>query len=268
MIINYTLTFADYREMQTAMGFSRRWLRYGLLAWIGLMLPALVVSELSASGRDPSAPSTMLSFVLGMLPLGLLLAGWISVIIMTRRQAARCIDISDATRWVLTGIGVAGLIAGLVLLVIALDHLSESFWIWIGLIIAISVIFCGVLVGRLQRKIWDALADQHRPKQLELANGGIILADGVTRFEYAWDAFLSSRDTKTVFVLVINRYSALIVPRRAFPDAQAATTFAAALKQNIVPRTGGFPIRPCPPPVTSSTDLPVARLTAQDGVQR
>ncbi|GEM_PF-5853999 len=267
MVIHYTLSWTDYREMLAAMGFSRRWLRYGLFAWIGLILPALAAQEWSAAGKDQSAPAVMLRSGLQMLPLGFLLVGWIGLIVMNRRQIMRSRDIRDETCWLLAGIGVIGLIAGLVLLIVMPNHLSGSFWIWISLIVIYTVLFSGALFGRAQRKIWDAQTDQRRPKQMELAAEGIVLSDGVTRFEYNWDAFISSRETETLFVLVINRYSGLAVPKRAFPDAEAANAFGAALKQNIVPHTGGFPIRPCPPPLTSSADLPVARLAARDDAQ-
>ena len=267
MIINYTLTIADYRDMRTAMGFSNLWLRYGAIAWLGLMLTALAARECSTAAEDPTAPATSVLSVPDLLPTGTLVAGLVTVVVISRRQVHRCRDIGNTTRWVLSGVGVIGLLAGLSLLATVPGHLSGSFWIWIGLIVFYFLVFRSTMFGGAVRKIWDAQTDQHRPKQLQLIIEGVVLSDGVSRLEYNWDAFAASRETNTVFVLVINRYAGLTVPKRAFPDEASINAFATALKQNIVPRTGGFPIRACPPPNTPNTDLPVACLAPREDAQ-
>lgn len=267
MEITFTLTLADYREARKAMGFSNRWLRYGALAFSGLLLFAAGVRDWCRAGDDPNAPTTLLTFTLDILPVGVIIAGWIGVFIAARRQTLRCSDITGRMCWVLAALGVMGLVVGAILIVAGHAQLSELFWfVPMGVVLAAFVVR-QMIMGGIDRKLWDALVDQHRPKRLELRPEGIVQNDGVSRVEYHWPAFTASRETKSLFLLLPNRYSMFMVPKRAFADAAEAGEFAKAIRDGIAPRTGGFPVMPCPPPVVGNSDLPLASLASRGGGQ-
>jgi hypothetical protein len=251
MAVQYTLTVEDYSESRVASGFGRRWLGNGTLALIGLEACLLGLRDWQ-SGDSTTPDHLTLLPVLGML------LGFILIVLGNARQIKKGRDIGNAAVWILRAVAVAGVAAGVWMR--SLGSQTQIDWAWCVVGGASATILWSILrAKRTDKQLWDGMRDQQRPKQLEWDENGIVLSDVVSRCQWHWDAFVGSVQTRNLILLKTNRFGMVIVPRRAFPDLQAAEEFVSLVKRSVVPPSGGFPIRPCPPPL-GEADLPVAKL--------
>ena len=249
MMIHYTLTLKDYIEARAAVGFSMRWLTAGTPAFIGLMVLAI--------GIAVNAPATTATSRMGvmLLPILIFAMAFLAMAQMQRWQVRHRRDILPRTRvglmvfaaatagigvWLMARAGTSSLLRD--------SSLFGVLW-W-----AMPLFFILVLGVRMvgsgggMAEVWKGLEDQHRPKELELLPDGLQIRDGVSSHQLQWQGLRSATESENLFILMANRYSFVIVPKRAFANDEERGQFREAIKA-ITPPTGGFPV-----------DLPEARL--------
>jgi len=114
------------------------------------------------------------------------------------------------------------------------------------------------------RRIWDADVTQHRPKLMVVGDGGITVADAVSRQEENWAAFVRHRETANLLLLYVARSRFYIVPKRAFADAATVDAFRDMIRSRISPPSEAFPAYPpgaqAFPPAVPATAIPATAI--------
>lgn len=265
MRVHYTLTLEDFREARQAMGHSTRWLFNGVIAFGGFFVLMLgIMGRVWPHDQSPSTTADGLAPLAWLILLSPLYVGLILIRVFSRRQRRLCRDISTKTIWVLRAIGAVTGLAALWLGLTRPDMDQEKIG---GAIVYFAAGLIGVVVlafkssRGLDATLWKPQIDQQRPKEMELRVGGLVISDGVSRYECQWIAFLRGVETPNLFVLSPNSLSMLMIPKRAFASDADRAAFAKAMTEGIHPPTHAFPMASTPPPLPPQfDDLPEAQL--------
>jgi hypothetical protein len=98
-----------------------------------------------------------------------------------------------------------------------------------------------------------------RPKSADISAEGLVITDEFARLEYQWRAFQRGEETASLFLLFIGPAQFLMIPKRAFRNADELNGMRALLELIPGVRGGGFPVQAAsgriePPP------LPVSKV--------
>ena len=72
-----------------------------------------------------------------------------------------------------------------------------------------------------------------RPHTIEIDATGLRMTSATTRAEMDWSAIKMVDDHAGLILLFVDRMSAMMIPRRAFPDAASADRFVAIVRPKI-----------------------------------
>jgi hypothetical protein len=258
MRVEYTCTLDDFREALRANGHLTMsvsmlgwWASIGLLVTLGTAAAATLPNPLPREWGLLALAVTLgptllnLSIFAGAAlrllsnlknprptPPLLVYAGWglaVALLITHWLVARRRLEVP-------LGSGAAASMLGLLLPTL----ISMGIFVIIGLL--------GVwLTDASTQRMWDADITQHRPRLMVVGDGGITVADAVSRHDEAWAAFVRHRETANLLLLYVARSRFYIVPKRAFSDAATLDAFRDMVRSRISPPSEAFPV--CPPGV-------------------
>ena len=105
---------------------------------------------------------------------------------------------------------------------------------WVCIFLLVWMLVFRLLGGGV-KKTWDSAPALGLPRAVEVDPNGIWLVDALVRSECRWGAFLKARETKNLFMLYLNNQVFHLIPKRAFPTAEALGWFRGVV-QNCVRR--------------------------------
>ena len=97
-------------------------------------------------------------------------------------------------------------------------------------------------VIRSRRKQFEGHQMLQRVQALEAGDEGLVLSDGVSRTDWKWLAFERFAESTNLFLLFLEKKTAVPVPKRAF-TAEQLEAFRGLLERNVGKKPGrGFPV--------------------------
>lgn len=263
MQIHYTLTLDDYREAVRVNGYSAT-LAGGVVALsVGVVMLLLCAGERITGLIFPDDGLAGQSLSIVLLPVCLILVGSIAAGAMRRQMMARTRPPAAWIRWSIPLAAAAAWVGALVVSLLPVERESPFIdepvpnftFAWIVAVLALYVLLKGVLRGAV-RQMWEGSKDQHRPKQMEVSEQGVVVRDGISCFEWNWPAFEGWKEGKKVYILQISRFSILIMPKQAFASEAQRQEFEGLLQQGITGPAKGFAV------VQRTDEIPVAKLAS------
>jgi len=86
---------------------------------------------------------------------------------------------------------------------------------------------------KMMESSWQQQQTMHCPRTLEFSNEQVVSSNEVTTINWRWDAFVRFGETQSLFTLVTEDSSFLMVPKRAFADPRMEQEFRRLIQANI-----------------------------------
>jgi hypothetical protein len=250
MLLHVNYEYRDYREALRAAGMGTGFL--GLYGWIIALNMAIMCMRFLPEAPPAGAPTAGRQSLLPVLTVVAIFSALIIVTLLTYLGSLRRLKspkprkgIFGIIGWIVATLSLAGFaylaastsnpqlrrdaIAGAIPFIIILGIVTLMAW-WFG--------------KAYYRRYWASLEELHRPRSIQIDDGGVGINDGAIATSYAWRAFVRWRETENLFVLYTSKIGFVMIPKRAIgPDASAVATLRAMCNANINAPTITFPVR-------------------------
>jgi hypothetical protein len=125
----------------------------------------------------------------------------------------------------------------------------------VGWVVLVAVLLRGVTAetSTLLIEEWGDSASLHREQHVTFTEQGLRWTDNISTLDTPWAAFQSVDETGHLFLLNEDAAHARFIPKRAFANDQALTSFRAFLAAMITHRPTAFEVMPVARPVGPST---------------
>jgi hypothetical protein len=139
---------------------------------------------------------------------------------------------------------------GLVLITVTIANRATGQSVWpelkrnaIVLAAAVWLLYSALSArSRHIRRGWRAQPALQLGQRLEISDTSLVTDDSQTRVEFKWNAFVRFVESRNVFVLMPTEMSLVIIPKRAFPNAEAVQDFRRLLETRVLRPAPGFPV--------------------------